>query len=70
MGVPEEWPSRRGDPAIQNPAYRPTGIDVDWTMAPGRKSGQGSPGLLGYVFLNLMRDEGRQCMGAFARMAL
>ena len=27
-GVPEEWPSRRGDqfPAIQNPAYRPAGV--------------------------------------------
>jgi len=27
MCVPEEWPSRRGSdpPAIQNPAYRPTG---------------------------------------------
>ena len=32
MRVPEEWPSRRGSdpPAIQNPAYRPTG-----TLLPG-----------------------------------
>ena len=24
-GVPEEWPSRGSDPALQNPAYRPAG---------------------------------------------
>jgi hypothetical protein len=23
--VPDEWPPRRGNPALQNPAYRPTG---------------------------------------------
>jgi len=30
MRVPEEWPSRRGSdpPAIQNPAYRPTGTST------------------------------------------
>ena len=30
MRVPEEWPSRRGSdpPAIQNPAYRPTGAST------------------------------------------
>ena len=25
MGVPDEWPSRRGKPSRQNPAYRPAG---------------------------------------------
>jgi len=26
-GVPEEWPSRGGNTAVQNPAYRLTGAD-------------------------------------------
>ncbi len=40
----DEWPSRRGNPAIQNPAYRPTGSwlcntirtfkDSDWHFLP------------------------------------
>ena len=40
MRVPEEWPSRRGSdpPAIQNPAYRPTGTSITISSArhPGR----------------------------------
>src|SRR5687768_11107318 len=27
-GVPDEWPSRGSDPALQNPAYRPTDANM------------------------------------------